>query len=38
MKGYSIDAGYMGYVRGEYMLFESEDAYVSYYYETEDAA
>ena len=27
MKGYVIDAGYMGYVDGQYMLFANEDDY-----------
>ena len=27
MKGYTTDAGYMGYVNGRYMLFVSEDDY-----------
>lgn len=30
MKGYVIDAGYMGYVDGEYMLFADEDDYREY--------
>lgn len=38
MKGYSVEAGYMGFIGGKYILFESEDAYVSYFYETEEAA
>ena len=31
MKGYLIDAGYMGYVDGEYILFANEDDYREYY-------
>jgi len=30
MKGYIIDAGYMGYVDGEYELFATEDDYIDY--------
>ena len=30
MKGYIIDAGYMGYVDGEYELFATEDDYLEY--------
>ncbi len=30
MKGYYTNAGYMGYVNGEYMLFSSEDDYAEY--------
>lgn len=30
MKGYNTDAGYMGYVDGEYMLFASELDYIEY--------
>ena len=30
MKGYVIDAGYMGYVDGEYELFATEDEYYEY--------
>lgn len=30
MKGYVIDAGYMGYVDGQYMLFANEDDYRDY--------
>lgn len=26
-KGYPVDNGYMGYINGEYKLFETEDAY-----------
>ena len=27
MKGYVVDSGYMGYVKGEYMLFADEQDY-----------
>ena len=30
MKGYNTDKGYMGYVEGRYMLFESEEEYYDY--------
>ncbi len=30
MKGYIIDAGYMGYVDGQYMLFADEEDYREY--------
>ena len=30
MKGYVIEAGYMGYVEGRYMLFASEEEYYDY--------
>ena len=30
MKGYVVDAGYMGYVGGRYMLFANEDDYREY--------
>lgn len=30
MKGYIIDAGYMGYVDGSYMLFADEEDYRDY--------
>ena len=30
MKGYITPNGYMGYVDGRYMLFASEDDYLSY--------
>lgn len=30
MKGYVVNAGYMGYVNGEYMLFASEEDYQEY--------
>ena len=33
MKGYVIDAGYMGYVDGVYMLFADEDDYREYFSE-----
>jgi hypothetical protein len=35
LKGYPIDVGYMGYVNGRYMLFETEDAYYKYCEEKE---
>ena len=31
MKGYVVDAGYMGYVEGRYMLFANEDDYREYF-------
>ena len=37
MKGYLTKDGYMGYVRGEYILFVSESEYRDYM-ELEDAA
>ena len=30
MKGYTIDTGYMGYVRGAYILFVNETEYMEY--------
>ena len=30
MKGYSVQAGFMGYVDGEYMLFANEEDYWEY--------
>lgn len=30
MKGYYVDAGYMGYVEGKYILFASETDYREY--------
>lgn len=30
MKGYIVNAGYMGYVNGEYILFASEEDYLEY--------
>ena len=30
MKGYVVDAGYMGFVNGRYMLFANEDDYRDY--------
>ena len=30
MKGYAVESGYMGYVDGNYMLFESETDYEEY--------
>lgn len=35
MKGYVIEAGYMGYVNGGYMLFADEEDYREYYMEYE---
>lgn len=32
-KGYLIESGYMGLVNGEYMLFETEEAYKEYLFE-----
>lgn len=31
MKGYHVEAGYMGYVDGGYMLFANEDDYREYF-------
>lgn len=31
MKGYVIEAGYMGYVNGRYMLFADEEDYREYF-------
>lgn len=31
MKGYIVDAGYMGYVAGKYMLFANEEDYREYF-------
>ena len=31
MKGYVIEAGYMGYVDGAYMLFADEEDYQEYF-------
>lgn len=33
MKGYFIEAGYMGYINGGYMLFANEEDYREYYME-----
>lgn len=33
-KGYFAENGYYGYVDGEYMLFESQSAYLEYITET----
>lgn len=30
MKGYNVEAGYMGYVDGEYILFADENDYCEY--------
>lgn len=30
MKGYVVEAGYMGYVNGAYILFASEEDYQEY--------
>ena len=30
MKGYVVDAGYMGFVNGRYMLFANEEDYREY--------
>lgn len=30
LKGYPVYSGYMGYVNGKYMLFETEEAYKEY--------
>lgn len=37
MKGYYVSTGYMGYVEGKYMLFESETAYRDYMKERGEA-
>ena len=34
-KGYPVDNGYMGLVNGEYMLFETEEAYEEFLFEYE---
>lgn len=34
-KGYPVDNGYMGLVNGEYMLFETEEAYKEFLFEYE---
>ena len=31
MKGYVVDAGYMGYVEGRYILFANEEDYREYF-------
>lgn len=31
MKGYTVPNGYMGYIKGKYMLFETEKAYQEYF-------
>lgn len=31
MKGYNVEAGYMGYVDGGYMLFANEEDYKEYF-------
>ena len=36
MKGYPVDGGYMGYVDGNYMLFETEEAYYRYINEADE--
>lgn len=33
MKGYVVEAGYMGYVDGRYMLFANEEDYREYFEE-----
>lgn len=33
MKGYIVEAGYMGYVDGRYMLFAGEEDYREYFQE-----
>lgn len=35
-KGYPVPEGYMGFVKGKYKLFESEDAYNEYLLEYEE--
>ena len=30
MKGYNTDSGYMGYVRGAYILFACESEYIEF--------
>ncbi len=37
MKGYSIEAGFMGFVDGVYMLFASEDEYADYIENNDEA-
>ncbi len=34
MKGYVVEAGYMGYVNGSYMLFADEADYREYFQES----
>ena len=34
-KGYPIESGYMGLVNGEYMFFETEEAYKEFLFEYE---
>lgn len=36
LKGYPTESGYMGYVNGEYILFETEEAYYEYIKESEE--
>lgn len=31
MKGYVVEAGYMGFVQGVYMLFANEEDYLDYF-------
>lgn len=38
MKGYITAIGYMGYVKGRYLLFASEQDYREYLNDIEDAA
>ncbi len=30
LRGYAVSGGYMGYVNGKWILFETEEAYVEY--------
>lgn len=32
-KGYPVESGYMGLINGEYMLFETEEAYREFLFE-----
>ena len=34
-KGYLVESGYMGLVNGEYVLFETEEAYKEFLFEYE---
>ena len=38
MKGYNTESGFMGYVNGVYILFASEDDYIAFLEESEEAA
>lgn len=38
MKGYSVSNGYMGWIRGRYVLFSTEEEYMEIYRESETEA